>query len=166
MFIPGLAETMWIIFFQQDKANTFSKSIDILYSWVTVWSFQDLSYIWSRSIFVIVIFGAFNAAKEYNYSMTELRPVWPDWSIYWTLGNFLKPLATTNLPKSPTFLGIFWKGVKFYHFSSEIIFRQLLWTLGDFFWSHWLRPTASYCLLLTLSMKEFVGTGPEPIKKF
>ena len=31
------------------------------------------------------------------------QSVWPDWSIYWTLGNFLKPLATINLSKSPTF---------------------------------------------------------------
>ena len=52
--------------------------------------------------------------------------VWPDWAIYWTLGEFLKPLATINLPKSPTFLGNFYEGVKIYHFSSEIIFRQLL----------------------------------------
>ena len=40
--------------------------------------------------------------------------------------NFLKPCATINLPKSPTFFGIFCKGVKIYHFSSEIIFGQLL----------------------------------------
>ena len=46
--------------------------------------------------------------------------------VYWTLGNFLKPLVSINLPKSPTFLGIFCKGVKIYHFSSEIIFGQLL----------------------------------------
>ena len=39
---------------------------------------------------------------------------------------FLKPLATINLPKSPTFLGNFCNGVKIYHFSSEIIFGQLL----------------------------------------
>ena len=32
-----------------------------------------------------------------------LRPVWPDWAIYWTLGNFLKSLATINLSKSSTF---------------------------------------------------------------
>ena len=62
--------------------------------------------------------------------------MWPDWAIYWTLGNFLKPLAAINLPKSPTFLVNFCKGVKIYHFSSEIIFGQLLWTFGDFFWSH------------------------------
>ena len=52
--------------------------------------------------------------------------VWPDWVIYWTLGNFLKPFATINLPKSPTFLNNFWKGVKIYHFCSQIIFGQLL----------------------------------------
>ena len=43
----------------------------------------------------------------------------------WTLGHFLKPLATIKLPKSPAFLGNFSKGVKIYHFSSEIIFGQL-----------------------------------------
>ena len=37
-----------------------------------------------------------------------------------------KPLATINLPKSPSLLGNFCKSVKIYHFSSEIIFGQLL----------------------------------------
>ena len=46
--------------------------------------------------------------------------------IFCTLCNFNKPLATINLPKYPTFLGNFCKGVKIYHFSSEIIFGQLL----------------------------------------
>ena len=50
-----------------------------------------------------------------------------------TVGNFLKHLATIILPKSPTFLGNFCKGVEIYHFSSEIIFGQLLWTIDDFF---------------------------------
>ena len=53
-------------------------------------------------------------------------PVWPDLAIYWTLVNFLKPLATINLPKSPTFLGNFCKGVKNLSFSSEVI-------LGNFY---------------------------------
>ena len=35
-------------------------------------------------------------------------------------------LATINLSKSPTFLGNFCKDVKINHFSSEIIFGQLL----------------------------------------
>ena len=59
-------------------------------------------------------------------SKTGLGPVWPDVAIFCTLGNFLKPLAAINLPKSHTFLGNFCKGVKIYHFSSEIIFGQLL----------------------------------------
>ena len=49
-----------------------------------------------------------------------------------TLGIFLKPLAPINMPKSPTRLGNFCKGVKIYHFSSEIFFGQLLQTFGDF----------------------------------
>ena len=56
-----------------------------------------------------------------------------------TLGNFLKPLATIDLPKSPTFLGNFCKVVKIIHFSSETIFGQLLQTFGDFIWSHCFR---------------------------
>ena len=48
------------------------------------------------------------------------------WEIYWTLGHFLKPLATNYLLKSPTSLGNFCKGDKIYHFSSEIIFGKLL----------------------------------------
>ena len=45
---------------------------------------------------------------------------------FWTLGNFLKPLAGINLPKSPSFLCKFYKGINFFHFSCEIIFGQLL----------------------------------------
>ena len=56
----------------------------------------------------------------------EPPPVWPDWAIFCTLGNFLKPLAKINLAKSPTFFGNFCKGVKISHFSSEII-------LGNFY---------------------------------
>ena len=63
--------------------------------------------------------------------------VWPDWAIYCTLGNFLKPLAMFNLSESPAFLGNFCKGVKIYHFSREIIFGQLYRHLAIFFWSHW-----------------------------
>ena len=48
-------------------------------------------------------------------------------------GQLLKPLATINLPKSPTILGNFCKGVKINHFSCEITFGQLLWTFGYFF---------------------------------
>ena len=63
----------------------------------------------------------------------ELRPVWPDFAIYWTLGNFLRPLATINLPKSPTFLRKFCEVVKINHFTGKIIIGQLSWTFGDFF---------------------------------
>ena len=52
--------------------------------------------------------------------------VWPDWAIYGILGNFSKPLAALNLPKSLTFLVNLCKGVKLFNFSSEIIFGQLL----------------------------------------
>ena len=71
------------------------------------------------------------------------QPVWPDWTIYCTLGNHSKPLVTINLPKSPTFLTNFCKCVNIIHFSSEIIFGQLLLTFGDFFWSHWKEATFS-----------------------
>ena len=68
--------------------------------------------------------GSINFKLFHHYHLHE--PVWPDWAIYWTLGNFLKPLATIILPKSPTFLGIFFTCVKIYHLSSEIIFGKLI----------------------------------------
>ena len=79
--------------------------------------------------------------------MTNWAPlsVCPDWLIYWTLGKFLKPFATINLPKSPTFLAIFVRVSKIYHFSIDIIFGQLLQTFGDFF-------------LVTLSTLESIKT--------
>ena len=52
--------------------------------------------------------------------------VWSDWAIYWILGNFSKSVASIILPKLPTFLGNFCKGVKNFNFSREIIFGQLL----------------------------------------
>ena len=61
-----------------------------------------------------------------NVKNGSSRVVWPDWAIYWTLGNFSKPVAAISLPKTLTFLGNFCKGVKLFNFSSEIIFRPLL----------------------------------------
>ena len=65
-----------------------------------------------------------NQSEVSNYQCDE---------IFCTVGNFFKPLATIKLPKSLTFLGNFCKGIKIYHFSSEIIFGQLLQTFGDFY---------------------------------
>ena len=63
-----------------------------------------------------------NKGKEAHYkhyitfiSFRWYPLVWQDLAIFWTLGNFLKPLATI------------------YHFYSEIIFRQLLQTFGHFY---------------------------------
>ena len=52
------------------------------------------------------------------------------------LGNFLKPLETINLSKSPIFFGNFCKGVKIYHFSNEIFLCNFYRHLAIFFWSH------------------------------
>ena len=53
-----------------------------------------------------------------------------------TLGEFSKPVATIILPKLPTFLGNFCKGVKIFHVSCVIIFGKLLYTFATFYWSH------------------------------
>ena len=52
------------------------------------------------------------------------------------LGNFLRPLATINLPKSLTFLWNFCKAVKIYHFSSEIILGQVFIDIWRLFSGH------------------------------
>ena len=68
-------------------------------------------------------------ASQFHDTRWRMEAVWPDCAIYWTLGKFLKPLATINLPKSPTLLGNFRKVVKIYHFSSKII----LGTFGNLY---------------------------------
>ena len=56
---------------------------------------------------------------EMMFSVTRL-------GVLLDFGQLLKPFATINLLKSPTFFGNFGKGVKIFHFSSEIILGQLL----------------------------------------
>ena len=97
--------------------------------------------IWKFSIFLfhflIEVTSHFTPLCQSIRASVHCRPSWPpvrpDWAIFCTLGNFFKPLATINLPKSLTFLGNFCKGVNIYQFSSEIIFGQLLQTFGDFY---------------------------------
>ena len=48
-------------------------------------------------------------------------------------GPLFKALGNNSFAKSPTFLGNFCKGVRIYHFSSEIIFGQPLKTFGNLF---------------------------------
>ena len=87
------------------------------------------------SSFLDVIILYFGYQIEKRSPLEFLFPswsVWPDWVIYWTLGNFLKLMAKIILPKLPTLLGNFWKGVKIYHFSCEIIFGQLFRHLAIF----------------------------------
>ena len=52
------------------------------------------------------------------------------------LGNFSKNVTSITFPKSTTFLGIFCKGVKIFHFSSELILGNFLKHLATFYWSH------------------------------
>ena len=57
------------------------------------------------------------AIPTYNkIKLFSFLPVWPDWAIFYILGNFLKPLATTILLKSLTFLDNYCKDVKIYLF--------------------------------------------------
>ena len=65
-----------------------------------------------------------------------LHTMWPDWAIYWTLGNFLKPLVTIILPKSTIFLGNFCQRCQNLSF-----FGNFYRHLAIFFRSHWLPNT-------------------------
>ena len=62
--------------------------------------------------------------------------MWPDWAIYCTLGNFLKPVATIILPKSPTFLGNYGKGGKIFHFHTDIIYWPTFIDIWRLFTGH------------------------------
>ena len=66
----------------------------------------------------------------------DSHPVWPKWVIYWTLGNFSKPVATISLPKSPTFLGNFGKDVKIFSFLVKSLLGNFYRHLATFYRSH------------------------------
>ena len=78
-----------------------------------------------------------------------MSPVWPDWAIYRNLGNFSKPLATINLPISPTFLRNSCTGVKILHFLVKSFLRKFYRHLA-FFSGH----TEFISLFLSLSFQE------------
>ena len=67
----------------------------------------------------IYFVSLFTTDQDYRHSVTRLGDLL-------NFGQFLKPLATIILPKSPTLLCNFCKVVKINHFLSETIFRQLL----------------------------------------
>ena len=76
----------------------------------------------------VLILGCVSFRVKYIH-----QSVWPDLAIFCTLDNHSKPEATIILPKLPTLLGNFCKGVKIIHFYIEIIFGQLLKTFGNFY---------------------------------
>ena len=79
-------------------------------------SFSDQSQrkFWKRQFRLLSKFlaGKIEMARRERDIWKDLCTVWPDWVIYWNLGNFSKLVATMILPKSPTLLGNFCRGVK------------------------------------------------------
>ena len=86
--------------------------------------------------------------------MSCLRTVWPDWAIYWTLGNFLKHLATINLPKSPKFLGNLCKDAKSLIFQGKSFLGKFYRNLAIFFWSHCLRTRINFLIFAPLLLRK------------
>ena len=85
--------------------------------WISVWKLLTTSPLFiisllNKNLFPTPIFRMISKEEKKtrgtNLASAYLRAVWRDWAIYWTLGNFSKPKATINLPKSSTFLGDFW----------------------------------------------------------
>ena len=64
--------------------------------------------------------------------------MWPDWAIYSTLDNFSNPATTIILPKLPTILCNFSKGVKSFICLMKSFLGNFYWHLATFYRSHWL----------------------------
>ena len=81
----------------------------------------------------MIVYSHLECSRNNLEILRWLEAVWPDWAIFCTLVNHSKLVATIILPKLTTLLGNFYKGVKIIHFSIEIIYGQLLLTMGDFY---------------------------------
>ena len=104
----------WILFLQYTNDTIYKR-----------WYFlvNIIFHINKQNIFVTLMKWALNGGGEVLMWVSPLRhAVWLD---FFDFGQLLKPLATINFPKLPTFFGNFCKGVKVFNFSSEIIFGQL-----------------------------------------
>ena len=91
----------------------------------SLWSYK-ICPIWSRCSAIKLSEGKFFQRLSLScifWYHDQCDQIWRFFALWAT---FLKPLATINLHKSLTFLCIFCKGVKIYHFSSAFIFGQLL----------------------------------------
>ena len=62
-------------------------------------------------------------------------------------GQLFKVCGNNYLPQIAYILGNFCKGVKIYHFSSEIIFGQLFRQLATFYWLGLLFRTSDFAFL-------------------
>ena len=68
-------------------------------------------------------------------------------------GQLFKACGNNYFAQIAHILGNFCEGFKIFHFSSGIIFGQLLQSFGDFYWSHWpqMRLENWFELQITLS---------------
>ena len=85
-------------------------------------------------------------------------------AIYWTLGRFFKPLAKINLPKSPTFLANFCKGVKIIHFLVKSFLGNFYRHLAIFIWSHCSQMNTEWTNRRTERIRRRIQTWFSPSK--
>ena len=69
-----------------------------------------------------------------NINWCWLSAVWPDWTIYCTLGNLSKPVTPIILPKLPRFFGIFVKLSKSVIFLVKSFLGNFYRHLVTFYW--------------------------------
>ena len=109
---------------------------------IAVWDMVSQTEINLRRVLVNLYFsedlGITNGSQLLDLKMSNVYRYQCDQigRFIWTLGNYSKPLPTINLPKSPSYLGNFCKGVKIFNFSSETILGNFYRHLAIFFWSH------------------------------
>ena len=109
---------------------------DMIETWIESIKFNFLSkFELSKSTFIFLLMGKVN--NPFAKAIRWWYPMWPDWVIYCTLGNFSKPVVTIILPKLPTFLGIFVKVSKSLIFLVKSFLGNFYRNLVTFYWSHW-----------------------------
>ena len=115
------------------------EQIFILKNYLDIWSHWSWATCSENIILEFLIGGKRGGSWVSNWDRSnnflqhvcwlDLQPLYPRKiaTSVTRLGNFLKPLATINFPKSPTFFVNFCKGVKIYH----ILVKSFLATFMD-----------------------------------
>ena len=95
LFSLSLSLNSFLLTLEPSLSSSYHRNISFQNTWKLLSLSPPLSLSWCfLSTLIQYLTLSLTLTLTYISRPIPPSPVWPDWAIYWTLGNFLKPLAT------------------------------------------------------------------------